>query len=36
MTTQDIENWTEMWSKAENVFPVSRDPGGVESSPTAS
>jgi ribulose 1,5-bisphosphate carboxylase large subunit-like protein len=29
MTTEDVENWTEMWSKAENVF-------AVPSSPTAS
>ena len=27
MTTEDVENWTEMWSKAENVFPVPKDPG---------
>jgi hypothetical protein len=32
MTTEDVEDWTEMWSKAENVFPVSRDPGSNESS----
>jgi hypothetical protein len=27
MTTEDVENWTEMWSKAENVFPVPKNPG---------
>jgi hypothetical protein len=26
MTTEDVENWTEMWSKAENVFPVPKGP----------
>ncbi len=29
MTTKDVENWTEMWSKAENVFPVPKDTGGT-------
>ncbi len=36
MTTEDIENWTEMWSNAENVFPVPKDPGGAASPPAAS
>jgi hypothetical protein len=26
MTTEDVEHWTEMWSKAENVFPVPKGP----------
>ena len=33
MTTEDVENWTEMWSKAENVFPVPKDPGDVAPPP---
>ncbi len=36
MTIEDVENWTEMWSKAENVFPVPKDPGDVAPPPTAS
>ena len=36
MTTEDVENWTEMWSNAENVFPVPKNPGDVAPPPTAS
>ena len=36
MTTEDVENWTEMWSKAENVFPSPQGFGRRRAPSTAS